>query len=724
MDTYGKVFFQSDRWINFVESTALALQLNITLIDCNTDNFHKVTGTCPFCRSEFPGLTPKDLSTAKKNRENNLFEFVAERGVSAVIIPLHGNLSILACECSCKEQDGRLSLQERAGIARKLLTSFQISLNEGIEGGHKKIELSILRQMHHIVLTLFQEENKAVEHAFDLILSALVILLDAGGSWLTYKKPSEEPVLIVKGDRSLVEKYMNDQAVPAAVAEIKNGIVRGQLGVIAPGDQIRADYLLSLMVRECTIIFEVDRLFKFLHTQLNRVLGSVGNAILMVNRYGYTSYANKAAAKLLGRSAVNIIGRPVADITGPWTPFIKAKTKNIINGQMDPVNTDCGVRYIDWQVCPLMEEEKEKEDNEFIAGWLILAEDRTDYQKWQEAARQAERMAMTATMVGTLAHELRNPLSAAKGLLQLINRNREPEKIKGYTDLILRELDRVTNLLNEFLLLGRPADISSRPLDLAEFIKDLMPLFEDEAGTGTEIFMTAEEVPPVAADPGQLTQVLLNLVRNAIEAAGHKGRVVLNLQKVENRVAISVRDDGPGLSPDALDNLFQPFFTTKERGTGLGLPVTQAIIYNHNGQITAANHPEGGAVFTIILPVHPGSNKTGARIDVLIATANEMVRYPLQQALQAANINVISTPNLNDALAWSEILYPVIIILEQKDIFPHDLKQVQRVWPESTLLTIGKQGIFKDIQALPRPQDCSQLVSKIRFLLESQNYCH
>ena len=149
-----------------------------------------------------------------------------------------------------------------------------------------------------------------------------------------------------------------------------------------------------------------------------------------------------------------------------------------------------------------------------------MVDDRSDYYRWQSAARRAERFASTSMMVGTLAHELRNPLSAAKGLLQLMIRKRNPEQTKGYVDLVLREIDRVTRLLNEFLLLGKPASISTEPLDLVTFIEELLLLLEGEAdGTDIQVLFKAEKVAPVRADAGQITQVILNLVRNAVQVS-------------------------------------------------------------------------------------------------------------------------------------------------------------------------------------------------------------
>jgi signal transduction histidine kinase len=114
--------------------------------------------------------------------------------------------------------------------------------------------------------------------------------------------------------------------------------------------------------------------------------------------------------------------------------------------------------------------------------------------------------------------------------------------------------------------------------------------------------------------------------------------VVLNLQKSNNGVTLTVKDNGPGLSSEATAKLFQPFFTTKNHGTGLGLAVVQAIVHNHDGQIIAVNAPDGGAVFTVFLPYHIRLDGKVTKIDVLIIAMDNFVRYPCEQALVSANL--------------------------------------------------------------------------------------
>ncbi len=367
---------------------------------------------------------------------------------------------------------------------------------------------------------------------------------------------------------------------------------------------------------------------------------------------------------------------------------------------------------MDWQLYPLC-------DGEEPLGWLVVADNRTDYYHWQKTGQQAERMANTSAMVGSLAHELRNPLSAAKGLLQLVGRKRDPEKIAGYSNLIIRELDRATRLLNEFLLLGKTSEKTGEPLDLLVFLQELLPLLKGEAdGSTIDFAHELEAVPPVFADQGQLTQVVLNLMRNAVEAAGDQGRIILRLRNLGDYVIFEIEDNGPGLPQDVLSEIFRPFFTTKERGTGLGLAVSQAIIHNSGGQITASNVNDGGARFSIKLPSYICSD----RVDIVIAIKDEMLRFPVEYTLRAAGFRIVPTPAVEGVLPLAEKYTPAVVIMEQANLSVHIAESVSAAWPGVTLMAIGDTGSLQaldDVIFVPKPLDYARLVSQVREIIGS-----
>ena len=167
------------------------------------------------------------------------------------------------------------------------------------------------------------------------------------------------------------------------------------------------------------------------------------------------------------------------------------------------------------------------------------------------------------------------------------------------------EVDRLERVVSGLLDYTRPRPPRLIPLDLDESIQGTIRLLADEPrGQGVEIVSSVEaDLPKVAADPDQVRQILMNLILNAMEANNGKGRVQVNASHGNGRARVEVADQGPGLPPGSEDEIFDPFFSTKERGTGLGLAIASRLTSGLRGGLSAANSPDGGAVFTLTLPL-------------------------------------------------------------------------------------------------------------------------
>lgn len=690
-------FLKSARWLSFLECTALGLQLNLSIISDNGNLEFQSARTCSVCQNLFVHFSPVlDFNSIKLT---NIQETIDLRSEDTVLtFPLGPGLRMVAQECLCAKETVYPTLKDRATIGAKLLTNFLTSFKHEYNSGQRALELSILRQMNHIVLSLFHGETDALKRSFELILSALIIILEAEGSWVQFENGQTD--IFIKGDEFLVNAYLTGAEGFAQQVDISNGQFKCSLGVLTPLDKDQATELISLMAQECAIILEIDNLFRLLNKQLAKVLGAVNSAVLLIDQRKNVTYVNKAADKLFGKSFINLAGVSMVNIEGPWVSAIEAGITFPVHGQMEVLKMDReddNLCWVDWQVAPILEEKT-------VVGWLVIVDDRSDYYRWQSAARRAERFASTSMMVGTLAHELRNPLSAAKGLLQLMTRKRKPEQTKGYVDLVLREIDRVTSLLNEFLLLGKPASISHEPLDLVTFIEELLPLLEGEAiGTDIQVLFNAEKVAPVRADAGQLTQVILNLVRNAVQSLGENatGIVKISLGQVHDKVEVCIEDNGPGFVPGVIDQLFTPFFTTKERGVGLGLAVAKAIIHNHDGEIVARNSPQSGAVLTITLPV---ASIEGKEVDVALLINDKILSYSLEKALKVLDhrVKALELSDFeNGTISITSALPKLVIIegsLDNNKLIK--IEEIHRMGPGINIIVLGNlsQKKAKDFQ--------------------------
>ncbi|HET6585953.1 MAG TPA: ATP-binding protein, partial [Nannocystaceae bacterium] len=230
-----------------------------------------------------------------------------------------------------------------------------------------------------------------------------------------------------------------------------------------------------------------------------------------------------------------------------------------------------------------------------------------------EARKERDRLAALGEMAAGLAHEIRNPLGAIKGAVQVMEslEDRAGPQAAEFLDVIVEEVDRLNRVVSQFLTYSRPFKGEYGPVDVATVIAGTVRLLPEVVRERVAVHV-AGELPRIRGDADALRQVLHNLVLNALDATAGMTDPAPHIEIaafVRNRgllrgdaVALEVRDNGPGLSAKTMTNLFVPFHTTKTGGTGLGLPISQRIVENHQGVIEVGNRPDGGARFTVLLP--------------------------------------------------------------------------------------------------------------------------
>lgn len=233
----------------------------------------------------------------------------------------------------------------------------------------------------------------------------------------------------------------------------------------------------------------------------------------------------------------------------------------------------------------------------------------------QDASQLAvsEKRDLLARLLGRLAHEIRNPLSSLDIHVQLLEEDVAAfasglsERTAPRFEILHGELHRLKSIVNQFLRLAGPSAVDLEPVDVARVVAHVCELLRPEAATREIqiVTRTAEPLPQLSADPVKLTQALVNLVINAMQAVERNGRIEVVASAGEGSARIEVRDTGPGIPAEELTAIFDPYFTTKSEGHGLGLWIAQQIITAHGGTLVARNAPEGGAILTAQIPCVP-----------------------------------------------------------------------------------------------------------------------
>ena len=332
--------------------------------------------------------------------------------------------------------------------------------------------------------------------------------------------------------------------------------------------------------------------------------------LLVVNATGIISSANPAAEQTLGIHGLGF--RRYSEALGESSGLSRLVAECLEEGRIfrrEEVEhtTPAGERrHLGVTISPI------RKGNEKINGAICLLSDLTELAALQQQIQLKENLAALGELSAGIAHEFKNALATISGYAQMIRAEELDGEASDYANKILEQTRNITHVVTEFLKYARPLDIANEPVPLEPLVERVVS--EIAAAKPATQVRAEGTFSSVAGDESLLRQALLNLVRNAAEACADakaggdvvlKGEIILADGAGAQRIAIL--DNGSGIGQEALGKLFRPFYTTKSEGTGLGLAVVQKIIVQHGGQVEARNRPEGGAAFTITLPLCAGA---------------------------------------------------------------------------------------------------------------------
>ena len=237
---------------------------------------------------------------------------------------------------------------------------------------------------------------------------------------------------------------------------------------------------------------------------------------------------------------------------------------------------------------------------------LMMMRDMTEKKEMEEQLRKSDTLNVVGQLAAGIAHEIRNPMTALKGFIQLLQGSigNDCEQHNMYFHVIMSELKRIESIITEFLVLAKPQAIHYERGDVAKIMQETVDLLSVQATMhNIQIEATYEQVPLIYCEPKQLKQVFINILKNAIEVMPNGGTITVSVSRVEEGIRIAIRDEGSGIPKEKIKKLGEPFYTTKERGTGLGLMVSYKIIEEHHGRIDVESEVGVGTTFYITLPV-------------------------------------------------------------------------------------------------------------------------
>lgn len=345
-----------------------------------------------------------------------------------------------------------------------------------------------------------------------------------------------------------------------------------------------------------------------------RLVDAAEDAIACVDEEGNFTAVNRALEQVLGKSRTELLGRHFMDVVlederpPMWQAFVQALAGARLRRTIRFIRRDGVVGYTSMVTAPIIE-------NGRVTGVLGIARDVTEERLLLEQAIRQDKMAAMGELVGGVAHEVNSPLTSILAYAQVLERGvLEGEERQTAIETIGKEARRAARIVGKLLSFARQGGPERMPSDINQVVRDTIDL-RRYALKMQEIKLTvslAPDLPMVEADPFQLQQVFINLLSNAEQAVGDmpgERRITVSTEVRGDRLVATISDNGPGIAPETLPHIFNPFFTTKPRGsgTGLGLSISDGIIHEHRGTLRVRSEPGAGATFEIELPLQPAS---------------------------------------------------------------------------------------------------------------------
>lgn len=348
----------------------------------------------------------------------------------------------------------------------------------------------------------------------------------------------------------------------------------------------------------------------------SEIISNLPMGLITTNDQHQIRVVNHAAEVMLGCDAAELFGQPSHQaLPTEWQQLAQKSS----HGQ-PIIEQDIDHRLAGGQSLPLsISVANIVNHSGHFLGNVFIFRDMREIRQLQEEVRRKEKLAAIGDLAAGVAHEIRNPLSSIKGFAKYFaDRSPAGSEQHELAKVMAKEVDRLNRVITELLALVRPADLRLQRVAMNEVIEHSLHLIRQDAERNNIILRSRcdEALPLVEIDPDRLTQVLLNLYLNAIQAIGSDGVLEVEVEATKDReMRITVSDSGAGISPDDLGKIFNPYFTTKATGTGLGLTMVQKVIEEHQGTIAVSSGQPAGTRFAMVIPLRHSNQQGEAHAD-------------------------------------------------------------------------------------------------------------
>ncbi len=345
------------------------------------------------------------------------------------------------------------------------------------------------------------------------------------------------------------------------------------------------------------------------------LLSSLQDGVIILDRRCRVTSINQAAEELTGFARSQIVGRTLADVFPPPAPLAGLAEKTMTMGRNHADFDAALVRADGVPVTVSAAVSLVSDPAGEGRGIVLVLRDLSRVRELEGRVRRSDRLAALGVLAAGVAHEVRNPLVGIRGSAQLLEREPGfPSELREFTGVIIRQVDRLNRIVDGLLAFAGERPLALQPCNVHQILEEALHL-EEPARRAARITLTRRydpELPAVAGDPDRLLQVFLNLARNGAEAMAATGGELSVHTRFERaapqcggRAAalVEITDRGGGIPPEIQAQLFNPFFTTKDGGTGLGLPITLRIVEEHGGTIEVQSRAGEGTTFRVLLPL-------------------------------------------------------------------------------------------------------------------------